>query len=77
MYEYDVFTEMENFNATRKCIESEHECTNTYGYKICVKEEVKYVACAEYSTVLCDDDKFLRQNEFTTYSLVVTLFQVL
>ena len=63
---------MENFNATRKCSESEHECTNTYGYKICVKEEVKHVACALYSTVSCDDDKFLYQDEYEQTSLVIT-----
>ena len=66
------FTEMENFNATRKCIESEHECTNTYGYKICVKEEVKHAACAEYSTVLCDDDKFSFHGKYEQTMLVLT-----
>ena len=65
---------MENFNATRKCIESEHECTNTYGYKICVKKEVKHVACAEYSTVLCDDDKFLHQTLYNEHTLLVIIW---
>ena len=69
---------MENYNATRKCSESEHECTNTYGYKICVKEEVKHVACAQYSTVLCDDDKFLVNiNSITIYTSEEPLLVIL
>ena len=50
---------MENFNPTRKCTENEIECNNSYGYKICVEEKIKHVACADYSTELCDDDSVL------------------
>ena len=48
---------MENFQPRRSCIKNEHECRNSYGYKICVKEKNIKVACAKYSKILCDDDK--------------------
>lgn len=48
---------MANFNPTRKCLENEHECYNSYGYKICVEEKTKYIACARYSLRMCDDNE--------------------
>ena len=46
----------ENYRPTRNCTENEVECTNSYFRKICVKEEVKDVACAKYSKRLCYDE---------------------
>ena len=54
---------MANFNPTRKCLENEHECYNSYGYKICVEEKTKYIACARYSLRMCDDNEnFYKKN---------------
>ena len=50
---------MENFKPSRNCTNNEHECKNSYGHKICVEEKFKQVACAEYWTILCNEDKFL------------------
>ena len=46
----------ENYSPERNCTENEVECTNSYNRKICVKEEVKDVACAQYSNCLCYDE---------------------
>ena len=46
----------ENYSPERNCTENEVECTNSYNRKICVKEEVKDVACAQYSKRLCYDE---------------------
>ena len=55
---------MENFKPTRNCSQREHECENSYGYKICVEEKIKHVACAKYSKKNCGDDQlFLRMYE--------------
>ena len=55
---------MENYKPTRNCTENEIECRNSYGYKICVEEKLKDVACAKYSTLLCEDDSlFLTRIE--------------
>ena len=56
------YIELENYKPTRNCTDKEIECKNSYGYKICVEEKVKDVACAKYSTLLCEDDSlfFLR-----------------
>ena len=55
---------MENYKPTRSCTGSKVECRNSYGYKICVEEKVKDVACATYSTILCEDDSlFLKRIE--------------
>ena len=53
-----VFLERQNYRPQRNCAENEVECTNSYDRKICVKEEVKDVACARYSNLLCYDDEF-------------------
>ena len=47
--------ELANFYPTRNCTENEIECKNSYGYEICVEERFKYVACADYSTFMCDE----------------------
>ena len=36
-------------------MKNEHRCENSYGHKICVDSKIKYVACANYSKLLCDD----------------------
>ena len=46
----------ENFRPKRNCTENEVECTNSFNRKICVKEDVKDVACAQYSKRLCYGD---------------------
>ena len=43
-------------------MDGEHECTNSYGYKICVEEKVKIFACANYSKELCYDDKAVHEH---------------
>ena len=53
-----------NFNPERKCFENEHECTNSYGTKICVQEKFKIVACAIYRKVYCDDDEVYIENSW-------------
>ena len=47
-----------NFHPERNCTENEYECENSYGYKICVQEEHKTVACAKYSKIFCNDEAF-------------------
>ena len=51
-----LFLGRENYSPERNCTENEVECTNSYNNKICVKEEVKDVACAQYSKYLCYDE---------------------
>ena len=72
----------------RNCTENEVECTNSYNRKICVKEEVKDVACAQYITRLCydeavhvrivrttDDYKFnYTINQYVTTTIYVFIF---
>ena len=53
-----LFLGRENYSPERNCTENEVECTNSYNRKICVKEEVKDVACAQYIKPLCHDDDF-------------------
>ena len=48
------YLEFSNFHPTRTCTENEIECKNSNGFKICVEEKVKDVACAKYSTIICD-----------------------
>ena len=60
----------ENFNPERKCFENEYECENSYGYKICVEEKNKIVACAKYSKKLCSDDEIY----FRKFDLLVYIF---
>ena len=56
-----VFLERQNYNPERNCTENEIECKNSYNRKICVKEEVKHLACAQYTKLLCYDDEFYIQ----------------
>ena len=67
----------ENYNPERNCTENEVECTNSYNYKICVKEEVKDVACAQYSKRLCYDEAVHVRTVKTTddYNFNVTIDQ--
>ena len=57
-----MFQELESFKPMRTCTQTEHECKNSYGYDICVDEKVKRIACAVYTTKLCDDDKFYAEE---------------
>ena len=50
--------ELENYRPKRNCAVNEVECMNSYNHTICVKEEVKDVACAQYSKRLCYGDEF-------------------
>ena len=57
----NIFLERYNYkpyNYKQKCTETEVKCRNSYSRKICVKKEVKHLACAEYTTKLCYDDEF-------------------
>ena len=48
--------------------ENEYECENSYGYKICVQEEYKIVACATYSKTFCyDDEIFFKENNIVRF----------
>ena len=53
-----IFLERHNYSPQRNCTKNEIECTNSYNHTICVKEDVKDVACAQYSTSFCYDDEF-------------------
>ena len=67
------YKELENYKPTRNCTENEIECRNSHGYKICAEEKVKDMACASYSTVLCEDDSlFLTRIETNKYFLGTT-----
>ena len=57
-----MFQGLESFKPTRNCTINEHECKNSYGHKICVDEKVKHIACAVYTTKLCDVDKFYTEE---------------
>ena len=61
-----LFLGRENYSPERNCTENEVECTNSYNRKICVKEEVKDVACAQYSTGLCYDEAVHVRTVITT-----------
>ena len=65
---------MANFNPTRKCLENEHECYNSYGYKICVEEKIKFIACASYSPRMCNDNenfyKKISDYQFVVFKLL-------
>ena len=57
---HNIFSVKENFYPERKCFKYEQECENSYGYKICVQEKYKVVACATYnSKTFCDDHTIL------------------
>lgn len=52
---------LENYNPLRNCTINQHECKNSYGYRICVDKKLKHVACAKYSKNLCNEDKFFSE----------------
>ena len=68
---------MDNYRPKRSCTENEVECTNSYDQKICVKEEVKDVACAQYSKRLCYDEAVQVRTVRTTddYKINYTTIQ--
>ena len=55
-------TELDNFKLERTCVKNEHECKNSYGNKICVDYKITHIACANYSTSLCDDYSIIIQD---------------
>ena len=67
---------MANFNPTRKCLENEHECYNSYGCKICVEEKIKFIACASYSPRMCNDNenfyKKISDYQFVVFKLLTS-----
>ena len=58
------------------CFKNEYECENSYGYKICVQEKIRFIACAKYSKILCDDDTIF-YNDFGKVRFLFKHFQII
>ena len=67
---------MENFKLTRSCTKDELVCKNSYGHNICVDKNVERVACAEYFTSLCEDDKYYFET-YEWFGLVVKYYIII
>ena len=64
---------MDSFRPSSECTEKEHKCKNSYGNTICVRPEVKNVACAVYPKNICADNNAIAYNfDFDGHSRNVT-----
>ena len=67
---------MENFKLNRSCTKDEFICKNSYGHNICTDKNLKHVACAEYSTMMCENDKFYVET-YNGFGLVTKKYTLL